>query len=111
MEQLLPTGPVMGAIEGARFSEATVTLAPGDALALFSDGLTECGPDRAAMLQIEGVMALFGQPLEDVEWAGAQGADPQETAVQLAQRLIDGTDRYAQGGVRDDVVLLVGVVT
>ncbi len=94
----------MGALENARFAEEAVTLAPGDAFAVFSDGLTECGPLRTAMLGIEGVTALFAGPPP----AEAQGA--QQTAEGLARNVIAGVDDYAQGSARDDVVLLVGVV-
>ena len=56
---LSSTGPVLGSIENAQFDEETLTLAPGDALAIFSDGLTEVGLSRTTMLGAEGVTALF----------------------------------------------------
>lgn len=98
VEQLLPTGPVMGAIEGARFSGAMVTLAPGDSLAIFSDGLTECGPDRTAMLNIEGVVDLLA------------GLNDVMEAQEIVAHLIAGVDSYAGGVISDDQCLLVGIV-
>jgi len=105
VEELLPTGPVLGTFPGVVFGERSVLLAPGDALALFTDGLTEAGPDHRDMLGIEGVAALLAAPR------------PHSSAVSADQRaedfllcLIAGVDQYAQSGVRDDVCLLVAVV-
>jgi PAS domain S-box-containing protein len=107
VEQLLPTGPILGSIENAHYIEARVTLMPGDALAIFTDGFTECGPSRAEMLGIEGVAALLGQPL-----AAGLAQDAIEVAEHLALRLISGVEEVSIGGpMRDDLCLLVGVVT
>ena len=104
--QLRPTGPVLGTLSDSQYTEHTVTLAPGDALAIFSDGLTEVGPTRRDMLGVEGLMALMseGVPQES-------GRTAAETAQALVLRLIAGVDAAAKSGVmRDDVCLLVGVV-
>ncbi len=105
VEQLPPTGPVLGSIEDASFEEQTVALGPGDAVAVFTDGLTEVGRSRQEMLAVEGVAALLAR--SNV----TEGADGAETrAERLALSLIAGVDAAAQGGVtRDDVCLLVGV--
>ena len=105
VEQLLPTGPVLGSFEGAAFEERTVTLGPGDAVAIYTDGLTEVGPSRKEMLGIEGVVNLLAGSVIPIE------ADSTEAAEYLALRLIAGVDAAAAGGVmRDDVCLLVAVV-
>jgi len=105
VEELLPTGPVLGTFPGVVFREQSVSLAPGDALALFTDGLTEAGPSRTDMLGIEGVTALLCalRPL-----SAAVGAD--QRAEDFLLTLIAGVDEYAQSGVRDDVCVLVAVV-
>jgi PAS domain S-box-containing protein len=105
VETLLPTGPILGTLENAQYSEQTVTLAPGDALAIFTDGLTEVGASRLEMLGIEGVISLLqGSAEDDVQEAEA-------LAEALVLCLISGVDAAAAGGVmRDDVCLLVGVV-
>ena len=38
-----------------------MTLAPGDAVAIFTDGLTEVGASRTDMLGVNGVAALLAQ--------------------------------------------------
>ncbi|WP_077800842.1 PP2C family protein-serine/threonine phosphatase [Streptomyces sp. JHA26] len=46
-----PGGMLVGALAGARFSTATTTLAPGETLLLYTDGLTEArtGPHRDSL--------------------------------------------------------------
>ena len=116
---LSSTGPVLGSIENEQFAEETLTLAPGDALAIFSDGLTEVGLSRTTMLGIEGVTALFEKSGEfeksDDGLFGKSARQDKKTAAEVAEhialRLIEGVDAAAQGGVvRDDVCLLVVVV-
>ena len=103
VEELSATGPVLGAVENAVYAEQTVALAPGDVLAVFTDGLTECGASRRAMLGVEGVSALLAQPV------GPASAADQAEAVRA--RLVAGVEAASRGGVaRDDMCLLVGVV-
>ena len=105
VEELPPTGPVLGTFPGVTFGERCVSLAPGDALALFTDGLTEAGPDHTDMLGIEGVTALLAAPRPHGPDLSAE-----ERAEDYLLGLIAGVDRYAQAGVRDDVCVLVAVV-
>ena len=95
---LPPTGPVLGAISGAAFTEETVALDAGDVLALYTDGLTEAGPTRTALLTGDGVATLL---------AGLPGT---EDAQEVVTYLITGVDAYAGGIVSDDQCLLVGIV-
>lgn len=106
VEELPSSGPVLGASEGGVFEERTVALAPGDVLAVFTDGLTECGASRRDMLGVEGVSALLAPPLGPDE-AGNAGA----VAEAVKSRLVAGVEAASRGGVaRDDMCLLVGVV-
>jgi len=99
VEDLPPTGPVLGAFVGAEFEERVVRLDEGDVLAFFTDGLTEAGPTRAALLTGDGVQGLLEQQ---------RGlTDPH----QIVERLMAGVDAYAGAGVRDDQCLLIAVVT
>jgi serine phosphatase RsbU (regulator of sigma subunit) len=99
VEPLPPTGLVLGTIRGATYTEETVHLETGDMLALYTDGLTEAGPSRTAMLTGDGVADLL---------RGLQGVTDPQTVV---ARLMAGVDTFAGLGVRDDQCLLVGVVT
>jgi serine phosphatase RsbU (regulator of sigma subunit) len=103
IEEMGPTGPILGGFLEGSFEKKTVTLADGDVLALFTDGLTEIGPNRASLLEIEGVTEMLRDCCQ-VE-SGPPG-DP----ARLVSRLIDRIDVYAGGGIRDDIALLIGVV-
>ncbi len=104
VEHLHSTGPVLGMDENAVFGVETVRLAPGDALAIFTDGLTEVGPSRRDMLGIEGVAALLAQ-------SSKEGNNAAEQAEIIALRLVAGVNAASLGGVaRDDMCVLVGVV-
>lgn len=102
VEELGATGPILGALADENFAEATALLAPGDALAVFTDGLTEVGETRRTMLGIEGVTAIFRAPIPQPQ-CGA------EAAKSLTQSLITGVDAAAKTGIRDDVCLLIAV--
>ena len=103
VERLAPTGPVLGADENAVYEEKRVSLGPGDVLAVFTDGATECGPSRREMLGVEGVAALLGAPWTPEEAGGG-------LAEAVARRLADGVVAASQGGVaRDDTCILVAV--
>ena len=103
VEQLLPTGPVLGGFGPGDFWEREIALAPGDVLALFTDGLTEVGPTRKTLLEVEGVSDVLRDCCAASSLAGTL---PQEVVAGL----IAGVDNFAHGGVRDDIALLVGVV-
>ena len=98
VEDLAPTGAVLGGFGGADFTEAFAILEPGDILAIFTDGLTEAGPDRASLLTADGVAAFLRR-------------SPTESAQAVVSHLIREVDRYAQNGIRDDQCLLVGIAS
>lgn len=101
VEELAPTGPVLGGFGPGRFEQRTVDLAHGDVLALFTDGLTEVGPNRKDFLEIEGVTRVLKQACAGTDYLG----DPHV----VVGRVVAAVDAFGQGGVRDDVALLVGV--
>ena len=101
VETLPPTGPVLGGFVGADFAEESVRLDPGDVLAVFTDGLTEAGPTRTALLTGDGVASLLA------ETANREAGPASAEAV--VKRLMAGVDTYAESGIRDDQCLLVAV--
>ncbi|MBC8139570.1 MAG: SpoIIE family protein phosphatase [Fibrella sp.] len=103
VEILAPTGPILGGFEWSdKYSQKTVNLLPGDVIALFTDGLTEVGPSRKELLEVEGVSGLLRACCAD--------ATQTNTPQSVVDCLIAGVDGYARGGVRDDIALLVGVI-
>ena len=95
VEELEPTGPPLGVDQNAAYGEAKVTLASGDALLLYTDGLPESGPSRRELLGTSGLIRL----LESL---------PDGTDVQAgAEALVAGVSAYAGGVFRDDVAVLL----
>jgi serine phosphatase RsbU (regulator of sigma subunit) len=85
-------GSVLGATESPQFEDAGVTLAPGDVMLLYTDGVTEAGP-RGAPLGDAGLTSL----LSELAGSGARAVvDRVEQAVVSAQN----------GKPRDDIALL-----
>ena len=61
-------GPLLGAIPEATFASGRVTLEPGDALIVYSDGIVECANGRGEEFGLEGL-------LEAARRAGDASAD------------------------------------
>ena len=86
-------GDLLGVFEHASTVVDDITLAPGDALVCFTDGVTE-RRDDGRMLGEEGVLAAL---------SGATGLD----AAGLARRLEQAVSRFTTAPARDDVAILV----
>jgi serine phosphatase RsbU (regulator of sigma subunit) len=70
-------------------------------LAAFTDGLTDVGPSRKHLLDLDGVADLLRDCCAD-----ARQRDPRI----IVRCLMEGVDTYGQGGAAsDDIALLVGV--
>ena len=41
LEELLPTGIVLGAVENREYTSQTLSIAPGDVIVMYTDGVTE----------------------------------------------------------------------
>ena len=107
VDPLPATGPVLGGFAApGGYTQKTVLLSPGDVLALFTDGLTEVGPHRKDMLGEQGVSDFLRSCCAD-NVLPAKASDPQV----IAECLIECVDRFARGGIRDDIALLVATVT
>ncbi len=98
VEELMPTGPVLGAFPEAAYQQAVVPLAPGDALVLYTDGLSEAGRDRHDFLEVSGLATLIRE------------ASATETASTLVARIVAGVEHHTHGNPHDDMCLLTAVV-
>jgi len=97
VEELPPTGTVLGADAEAQFEEVVIPMAEGDVLAIYTDGITDSGPSVPEFLGTSGLGRLL-----------AEAADMTE-AEALRQHLVTSVERYAAGHLRDDACLLVAV--
>jgi sigma-B regulation protein RsbU (phosphoserine phosphatase) len=91
----MPRGLVVGAMPGFAFESARGRLAPGDAVVLFSDGVTEATSPAGE---------LFGETRLRAALDGAGGA----CAPEIIQRVLGAVGDFVQGGrPADDLTLLV----
>jgi serine phosphatase RsbU (regulator of sigma subunit) len=94
--ELLETGgPLLGAIEGARFELGKLTLEPGDTLVAYSDGVLECRNSSDEEFGLDRIVAAL---------RGAESPLAQATLMMLLATLQD----FANGNpLCDDVSLTV----
>ncbi|HEX2104237.1 MAG TPA: PAS domain-containing protein [Solirubrobacteraceae bacterium] len=85
-------GMLLGVEPGARSEDCRVALAPGDAIVLYTDGITEARPDR---------------PLAPAALAAALQPVLAEGAGAIARRAVAVAEEQAGGDLRDDVAVLV----
>jgi len=91
VEQLASRGMLLGVSPGVRYRSERVVLAPGEAMVLYTDGLTDArAPER--ILSEDDLAAILG------------GAGPKDR-----ERLAEYIEEQAAGGVdpRDDIAVLV----
>ena len=90
-----PGDPVAGALPGVTYTSGALTLASGDAILLYTDGVTEA---------MNPAQELLGEPRLLELAAGADGLD----ARGLCERLAEGVQAFAAGADQsDDITLLV----
>jgi sigma-B regulation protein RsbU (phosphoserine phosphatase) len=94
VERLGVGGPVLGVIADAEYEQAQVSLAPGDRIVLFTDGLTEACNDAGDD---------FGEP----RLIDAARAHRDCSAPALEARLIDAVAAFTGGRLQDDATLIV----
>ncbi|MCW3062666.1 MAG: histidine kinase [Capsulimonas sp.] len=95
---MLPaTAPVLGIGSGAPFHAERRALSPGDRFLVYTDGLSEAGPDRTSLLGSEGLASILKREI-----------DPSASA--LMARIMEGVHAWAGGELRDDACLLASVV-
>lgn len=94
--RLEPTGPMVGLLPGASFSEGRATMAPGDVLVVFTDGVIDAE-------DVHGQELGEGPLVETV-----RACDPGAGAEDIFEQLLVRTLQHMQGtGFQDDVTLLV----
>ena len=93
VEELGGAGTLLGAVPNPVLSDYRADLEPGDAVLLYTDGLTDAyAPDR--ILSQEELAAALQR---------TAGGNATEIAAQMQDVALDGRDR----GPRDDITILV----
>lgn len=93
-ETLESTGPLLGTLETATFKERQAEIRSGDALVLYTDGITEA---------MSGTQELFGEGrLMDVIRARKDG-----TAAEIVRGIRDTVSAFSGGEPEDDLTVVV----
>ena len=94
--RLDPTGPMVGLLPGAAFTEGSIRMEVGDTLVIFTDGVVDAE-------DVHG-HELGEQPLIDV----VRGCSREAPAAEIFERILVRTlSHMAGGGFKDDVTLVV----
>jgi len=91
--ELEPTGPIVGAVDGG-WRTALATLAPGDTLAIYTDGLVEVRGD-------EGEEFGLGRLVQIVCGSSSDEAD------QIAKSCLDEVAAFGAARIRDDATIVL----
>jgi sigma-B regulation protein RsbU (phosphoserine phosphatase) len=88
-------GPIVGLFEGATFEEETVTLAPGDVLLVFSDGVSEA-------------LSADGEEYGESRIIDVANRNPGATPGNMLQALFSDVRAFTKGAAQsDDITALV----
>jgi serine phosphatase RsbU (regulator of sigma subunit) len=96
-EQLRVGGPPLGVVETAKYAPKTVTLAPGDLLFLYSDGVTEAENPKSE---------LFGSERLAQALTEARGRSARAVVEHVVRRVTE----FAAGAPQSDDITCVAVV-
>ena len=88
------TGPLLAVFPDASFENRTVTLAAGDTLVLYTDGVVEASDHRDELYGEERLETLLRRQCDD----GVEA---------LCDRIIEAVQQHCEGAPQDDVTLLV----
>jgi sigma-B regulation protein RsbU (phosphoserine phosphatase) len=94
-ERLMATATVLGAFENWECSIAEVQLAPGDVLAIYTDGITEAANAAAEEFGEERLLQLL---------QASRNLPP----AQLLEKVLAGVQQFSPGEQGDDLTLIVG---
>jgi serine phosphatase RsbU (regulator of sigma subunit) len=92
LEEILPTGPAIGAMDDAQFALGELQLNPGDALFCYTDGLLDIRNPAGDSFGGENLRALV------------KGKD----ITALVNEIVTALDKFSQGAVQyDDITMLM----
>ena len=96
LERLKATGPVIGLVDGGRYEQRSTTLAPGDMLVVYSDGISEA-------------MNTADEEWGEEKLAASVRARRDGTSQSLIAHLFERADAFAAGAIQHDDMTLVVV--
>ncbi|BDI28168.1 hypothetical protein CCAX7_002190 [Capsulimonas corticalis] len=97
VEELAPTGAILGAAAGMVYAEESVVLCAGDMLAIYTDGVTDAGTRSDKFLGVAGLSKLL------------QRSGARQSAEKIVSQVMREVEAHADGSLRDDACLLIAV--
>jgi len=95
LEELLPTGIVLGAVENQEYSSHTVSIGPGDVVVMYTDGVTESINAKEELFGEERLNAIIRQ-------------NARLSAQEILDRILSGVQEFTVDMPQfDDITLLV----
>ncbi len=88
------TGPLLGVFDDARFEQERFTMAPGDALVLYTDGIPEARDEKGALFGEERLQALVAR-------------EGDESAQRVVDTIMREVRQHQRRRLTDDVTLVV----
>lgn len=98
IEVVASTGPVAGILPGARWCSKDLALGPGDAVILYSDGVTEARSVEGKELEIGGLEQIVRMI-------------PRESARAIVKGIHFGVESHTGGGPADDDLTIVAIMS
>ena len=105
--RLAPTGPAVGMLPRMEFRTARETLAPGETLIVFTDGVSDARDARGELFSEERLLSVLGRPaagasgtldrIEAAVGAHCAAADPFDDVTLLALRREPGPEARGAG--------------
>jgi sigma-B regulation protein RsbU (phosphoserine phosphatase) len=95
VEWLSTPGLPLGVTDDEPFAQATVNVAHGDTLVLYTDGISEAGHDRRDLLGLDRLACIV------------EGLPSDLSAEAAANQIVHSAREHARGTFRDDVCVLV----
>lgn len=96
IEQIDSTGPVVGVLAKSRWTAKTLSLAPGEKLLLYSDGVIESTSPEGSEFGTSGIELVVSRLVDA------------DSAYSLATSLVFAVDRFT-GGVREDDLTVLAI--
>lgn len=98
IEELPAAGLPLGASGDYHYQQHEIALLAGDTLVIYTDGLSEAGPDRLQLLGAEGMAQILA------------GTGPNLSADAIKHEIVEGVQAFAGESLTDDACLVVALV-
>ncbi|MCX6689148.1 MAG: SpoIIE family protein phosphatase [Methanoregula sp.] len=95
MEELMPTGIILGAVEHREYTSRTIGIGPGDVIVMYTDGVTEATNHQLEMFGEERLRTIIQE-------------NPTLPPNAILEKILHGVESFSSGEPQfDDITLMV----